>query len=62
MRAPAGVVRLLDSGRCAAPRPTSHLERPMNAKNLILTAGVALVVVLAYDKSRGKIPALKIGA
>jgi len=34
----------------------------MNAKNVLLTAGVALVVVVAYEKSKGKIPALKIGA
>lgn len=33
----------------------------MNAKNILLTAGVALVVVVAYEKSKGKIPALKIG-
>lgn len=33
----------------------------MNVKNLLLTAGIALVVVVAYEKSKGKIPAVKIG-
>jgi len=33
----------------------------VNAKSLILTAGVALVVVLAYENSKGKLPALKRG-
>lgn len=31
----------------------------MNAKNLLLTAGIALVVVLAFEQSKGKIPQLK---
>ena len=30
----------------------------MNVKNLLFTAGVALVVVVAYEQSKGKIPAL----
>jgi hypothetical protein len=34
----------------------------MNVKSLLLTAGVALVVVVAYEKSKGNMPALKIGA
>lgn len=33
----------------------------MNAKNLLLTAGIALVVVVAYEKSKGSFPAVKIG-
>jgi hypothetical protein len=32
----------------------------MNAKSLLLTAGVALVVVVAYERSKGKIPTLNI--
>jgi len=31
----------------------------MNFKSIFLTAIVALVVVVAYDNSKGKIPALK---
>jgi hypothetical protein len=34
----------------------------MNAKSLLLTAGVALVVVVAYEHSKGKIPAVKFSA
>lgn len=33
----------------------------MNAKSLLLTAGIALVVVLAYDKAKGGVPGLRIG-
>jgi hypothetical protein len=33
----------------------------MNAKSVFLTAIVALVVVVAYEKSKGKVPGLKIG-
>lgn len=34
----------------------------MNVKNLLLTAGVALVVVVAFEQSKGKInvPKLKV--
>jgi hypothetical protein len=33
----------------------------LNAKSLFLTAGIALVVVLAYENSKGKSPLLKRG-
>lgn len=33
----------------------------MSAKNLLLTAGIALVVVVAYEKSKGKLPGVRIG-
>jgi len=33
----------------------------MSVKSLLMTAGIALVVVLAYDKAKGNVPALKIG-
>ena len=33
----------------------------MNAKSLLLTAGVALVVVVAYEKSKGKLPSVRMG-
>jgi hypothetical protein len=42
--------------------PLARLEYPMNAKSLLLTAGVALVVVVAYERSKGKIPTLNIKA
>ena len=32
----------------------------MSLKSLLLTAGVALVVAIAYDKSKGKIPSLRV--
>ena len=32
----------------------------MNVKNLLLTAGVALVVVVAYEQSKGKLPKLSV--
>lgn len=34
----------------------------MNVKNLLLTAGVALVVVVAYEKAKGNLPAVRIGS
>lgn len=34
----------------------------MSVKSLLMTAGIALVVVIAFDKSKGKIPGLKFGA
>lgn len=34
----------------------------MNAKSVLLTAGIALVVVVAFEHSKGKIPALNIKA
>jgi hypothetical protein len=37
-------------------------EPTLNAKSLIMTAGIALVVVLAFEQSKGKIPGLKISA
>lgn len=33
----------------------------MSAKSLLLTAGIALVVVVAYDKAKGNIPQLRVG-
>lgn len=33
----------------------------MHTKSLLMTAAVALVVVVAFEKSKGKLPALKIG-
>lgn len=32
----------------------------MSLKSLLLTAGVALVVAIAYDKSKSRIPALRV--
>lgn len=32
----------------------------MSAKSILLTAGIALVVVVAYEKSKGKIPSLRV--
>lgn len=32
----------------------------MNAKSLLLTAGIALVVVVAYERAKGKVPGLNI--
>lgn len=32
----------------------------MSLKSLLLTAGIALVVVIAYEKSKGKIPSLRV--
>jgi hypothetical protein len=29
----------------------------MSVKSILMTAGIALVVVVAYDKSKGKLPA-----
>lgn len=40
-------------------RPKERI--PMSVKSILLTAGVALVVVVAYDKSKAKIPALRTG-
>jgi len=36
----------------------------MSVKSILMTAGIALVVVLAYDKAKGKIPtpSVKFGA
>lgn len=34
----------------------------MNTKSLLMTAAIALVVVVAYEKSKGKVPAIKFGA
>jgi hypothetical protein len=34
----------------------------MSVKSLLLTAGIALVVVVAFEKSKGKLPAVKFGA
>lgn len=34
----------------------------MSVKTLLLTAGIALVVVVGYEKSKGKIPGVKFGA
>lgn len=34
----------------------------MSVKSLLITAGVALVVVVAYEKSKGKVPSIKFGA
>lgn len=34
----------------------------MSAKSIFMTAGIALVVVVAYDKAKGKVPAMKLGA
>jgi hypothetical protein len=31
----------------------------MNVKSLLFTAGIALVVVVAFEQSKGKIPAIK---
>lgn len=33
----------------------------MSVKSILMTAGIALVVVLAFEKSKGAVPALKIG-
>lgn len=33
----------------------------MSIKSILMTAGIALVVVLAVEKSKGSIPALKVG-
>lgn len=33
----------------------------MNAKSLLLTAIVSLVVVVAYEKSKGNLPSVKFG-
>lgn len=41
---------------------TDTSELSMSVKSLLLTAGVALVVVVAYEKSKGKLPAVKFGA
>lgn len=32
----------------------------MSLKSLLLTAGIALVVVIAYEKSKDKIPSLRV--
>jgi len=45
------------------PAPVPRIpERAMSVKSLLLTAGIALVVVVAYEKSKGKLPAVKFGA
>ena len=47
-------------GRLAAPSAWPRSQEPqLNAKSLFLTAIVALVVVVAYEQSKGKIPTLK---
>lgn len=33
----------------------------MSLKSALMTAGVALVVVVAYDRAKGKVPGLKVG-
>ncbi len=33
----------------------------MSAKSIFLTAGIALVVAIAYDRAKGKVPGLKVG-
>ena len=32
----------------------------MSAKSVLLTAGIALVVVLAFEKSKGHLPSLNV--
>lgn len=33
----------------------------MSVKSILLTAGIALVVVVAYEKAKGKVPGFKTG-
>lgn len=32
----------------------------MNLKSVLMTAGVALVVVVAYERAKGKVPGLRL--
>jgi len=34
----------------------------MRMKSILLTAGIALVVVIAFEKTKGKVPGLHVGA
>ncbi len=34
----------------------------MSVKSILLTASIALVVVIAFEKTKGKVPGLHVGA
>lgn len=42
-----------------APVPR-RTETDVNLKSVLMTAGVALVVVVAYERAKGKVPGLRI--
>lgn len=58
---PAPPSSLVDAHGSARFPPATCSELLMSVKTLLLTAGIALVVVVGYEKSKGKIPGVKFG-